>query len=123
MMTIDSVFYTMYSQVDTRSAALLSSVGGFDTSNVLGTISVGSDGTTSTTVSLSGASWEDLTTSVEFRVYFYGFEEGYKSMGIGRYTGNDLVVNGSSALVPEPATVVLLAIGGIGAVLSRRRKR
>jgi hypothetical protein len=84
------------------------------------------------TNSASSNTWDfaDFTTSlpVEFRFWAYGttaINGGTSAAGgtvrIANVSGNDLVLNGSVAAIPEPSTYALIALG-LGALYFLRRK-
>lgn len=105
----------------TWNVALYSSVGGFTSSAQLHHYGE-PDGSTGNAwvpqnVDLSSAAFQGLTGTIEFRIYFWD--------GAGGSTSNvrvdDIVLNGAAELVPEPASVALLGLGGAAALIRRRR--
>jgi hypothetical protein len=84
-----------------------------------------------TPTSLTTWDFADFTTSqtVEFRFWAFGttsISGGTSAAGgtvrIANITGNDLVLNGSVALIPEPSTYALIGLGLAALVFLRRRK-
>jgi hypothetical protein len=75
----------------------------------------GANGTfTTRTVDLSAASFQNLSSAVEFRIYIYD-----NSTNVNQTPRlDDVTLNG----VPEPSSVGLAALGGLG-LLARRRRR
>lgn len=85
------------------------------------------------TLSSSLSIWDfpDFTTdqTVEFRFWAYGstsINGGTPSANgtvrIGNIAGNDLILNGSTEIIPEPSTAVLVALGLLGAYQFSRRR-
>jgi len=96
--------------------ALRSSADSF-TANL--TTFTGLDNGSTETVDLSAAGLDDLTT-IEFR--FYGYN-GSSSVGSAGFegSGNDLVINGTTSLIPEPGTMAMLG-AGLAFILAARRR-
>jgi len=73
-----------------------------------------------TNFSLAGfANLQNTTSTVTFRSYGYGFPD-YHNVGLGQITGNNTDVGVNGTVIPEPATLGLMAIGGL-MMLSRKR--
>jgi hypothetical protein len=91
------------------------------------------------TLSASLSSWDfsdfsvSTGTTVQFRFWAYGSGAGNSINGgtpaaggtirIGNISGNDLVLNGSLAAVPEPATYGIVIAGALALVVFARRGR
>lgn len=76
---------------------------------------IGSPTATGTTINLSGATYQGLTSPVEFRLYGWG-----TSASTSTFSVNDFTFNGT--VVPEPTTVLggVLALAGL---LYHQRRR
>lgn len=82
--------------------------------------------------SLQTWDFADINTAeeVEFRFWAYGAtsvngsaSQAGGTVRIGNISGNDLVLNGTIAVVPEPASVGLMGLGALGLwAFGRRRK-
>ncbi len=70
------------------------------------------------TTNLSGASFQGLTGTQTFRIYTW---ENAARVANSFSRVDNVTLNGSVVLVPEPATVGLLAVGGL-TMLARRRR-
>ena len=78
------------------------------------------DTLTPKTVSLAAATFQGLSTPVEFRIYF---TDNSNSGSATRLSGIDnVVLNGDITAVPEPTSVAFLIGGGCLLVLLRRRQ-
>ncbi len=78
---------------------------------------IGTPSANGTTISLAGASFQNITAPITFR--FYGF-----SSGGGTYSINDFTFNATiAASVPEPSTYAMLFAGAGLMVWVFRRKR
>lgn len=78
------------------------------------------------TVDLSGESGlQSMQDAVVFRLYYWGQDSQYDQVGIGRsYTTDgtdDLIISGSFASVPEPASGMLVLMGCFIGFCIRRR--
>lgn len=85
----------------------------------LGTISRTSPAAVNAPVVQDTVNFTDFTSedAVEFRLYSYNVTAGGANGGV-RF--DDIVLNGNTALVPEPSSALLLALAGLG-ILRRRR--
>jgi hypothetical protein len=94
-MTIQSITFKAFSQNQTRSFALFSSVYGFTADKVLGTF-ISSSGTTAT----MDVGLVNITSAIEFRIYIYGSNDSWTNALLGEYdahaTSDDLVIYGST---------------------------
>lgn len=69
------------------------------------------------TVDLSGAAFDNLTSPVEFRIYF---DRRHANGNGGSGTSFDnIALNGE--LIPEPSSAALLCLGALGLIARRRR--
>jgi hypothetical protein len=71
---------------------------------------------TSESISLSGSSFQGITTPITFRVYAYGTASAYEVF-------ENLNLNGSTAAVPEPTSMAYFGLGGLSLAAWLRRKK
>ncbi len=100
---------------------IYTSIGGFDSiDDIVGSGSRSASGTNvfqNFNVSLGGEQFQNLTSAITFRIYFY---DGAAVSTSHQFVDN-ITVNGT-AVVPEPGTWVLFGIGAILVLLRRPRK-
>lgn len=76
-------------------------------------------------IALDGIAALQGLQDVEFRLYHWGSSSQYNATGVGRgYQTNgsdDVVLSGTLAVVPEPATFALLGLGLLGMAVNHRR--
>jgi hypothetical protein len=71
-------------------------------------------------IDLSGATYQNLTAPITFRIYDYN---PATSGGVGPDIGfSNLLLKGTVTTVPEPTTLAMLGVGGL-AMLGLRRRR
>ena len=94
-MSLTSVDIRPVSQNRARTFTLFSSVNGFTEGQQVGsfTESVNMNAPIHT-VTLAGHT--NLTSTVEFRLYVYGYDNSYESVGMGNGDGMDLIVKGTT---------------------------
>ncbi len=72
------------------------------------------------TINLSGATYQNLTAPITFRIYDYN---PATSGGVGPDVGfNNLLLKGTVSAVPEPTTLAILGVGGLALLGLRRRQ-
>ncbi len=89
-----------------------SSIDGF-TSNLGGPLATGA------TISLTDASFQSITSAIEFRLYGFG-----ATSSAGTFSVNDFAFQGTVSAVPEPTSLLLFGMAfasGLGFKLSRRK--
>jgi hypothetical protein len=125
-----SLFIRIYTQDQTVNMSLFSSkTGTYADGNQLSNWSfpVNAASTTATLDLSSVAALQDVKTSTEFRLYYWGKTSATAQVGIGRgYTNNtqdDLRVDGTITAIPEPGALALAAIALGTCVLFLRRKK
>jgi hypothetical protein len=109
-LTLDAANYTNDATFSAESFFLRSSINSF-ASNIGTTqsISAGSNGAfAGFSFDLSGASFQNVAAPIEFRIHF---QDGISDPDRGVLLDN-IVVNGTAAAVPEPATLMMLVLGG-----------
>lgn len=113
-----------------NSAAILSSIDGFASGNELDSVTgiAGNTGGLDTDASgfgapidLTGINYQGITTAT-FRVYGWDTSttSGAGTTLIRNLGGNDLIINGTTVVVPEPSAALL---GALSALILLRRRR
>ncbi len=116
------------------NVVLMSDVDGFTAGNEIATATgvAGASGGFDTdsggfggAIDVSGAQYQNLS-SITFRIYGWNIDSGSGSTRLRNLSGNDLVINGTTAMaaVPEPSTyALLLGAATLGFCAFRRRAR
>ncbi|MBW7894660.1 MAG: PEP-CTERM sorting domain-containing protein [Opitutaceae bacterium] len=128
-MSLDSIIFKASETTSgPTNAALLSTVGGFNSESAVSTWLLPSASNSDQSITLSALDFSHLTGTVEFRIYAWG-GSGISTTDKYRFrdlTGNDLVISGTTALapVPEPSTyaAILGGVAFVGVMAIRRRK-
>ena len=71
------------------------------------------------TIDLTGASFQNLTAAIEFRIYVFASIAAPSDFGIVRL--DNITLNGDIAPIPEPSSLALVGSLGVLALLRRRR--
>lgn len=79
---------------------------------------IGTPSAVGTAIDLSGPSFQGVASPIEFRLYGFG-----ASSSVGTFSVNDFAFNGTVTAVPEPSSLTLVAIGGIGGAIGYLRRR
>lgn len=111
--------FASYGSGGSRSFAVFSSIDSFATS--IGTANASGTSFATTTISLSAASFQNLTSAVTFRIYIW---DDQNNSGKGSLLDN-VILDGTLAAVPEPSTWAMMGLGAglLGAVQRFRQKR
>lgn len=94
-----------------------SSVDNFTTD--LGTVTTSSTTFTNTNISLTGAPFQNVTTSLSFRLYVFDNQDNGNRGGLL----DNIVLNGVTILIPEPASWATFMVGAGVLVASQRFRR
>ncbi len=109
-------------------AAIFSNIDGFTAGNELDSVTgiAGATGGLDTDssgwgspIDLSGAQYQGITGAT-FRVYGYNTTSGSGSTRMRSLSGDDLIINGTTSVIPEPASMALFLIG-LGTFFGIRR--
>ncbi len=109
--------------------ALFSSASGFAAANVLDTYTLDASGSVALktfSTDLSGTTaLQNITSTVEFRLYYYNLSNVGSRMQFGNAYStdglNDIAVSGLVSPIPEPSSLILVAVALVGTVSYRRR--
>ncbi len=126
-MSLSSIDFVAWQQNAHASATigLQYSLDGFASAGVdAGSVTSINDGWSGTQKSIdvsAVSALQDVTQSVSFRLYYYGFG-GWEQQGLGQISGanTDLTVIGTSAAVPEPVGPTVLGLSAMAMLLRRR---
>lgn len=102
-----------------QNAAVRSSLDGFGSD--LASIAITRSSNNRPVVDLSGGSFDNLDSSLEFRIYLWnsqGFQVAYFTDGTGT---DSIAVDGTVSAIPEPATLGLVGVVAVGLLFVRRR--
>lgn len=114
-------FETLYS-VRTSADSFGADLAGSYTTNPLSTVGNTRNLSKSATFDLTGSSFQNLTGSFEVRIYGTITETGAPTSStqfINRY--DNVLLEGSASVIPEPSSFALIGLGCLGFVLRRRR--
>lgn len=64
-------------------------------------------------IDLSAAQYQGLTGTISFRLYGFNTSSGSGITNLRNLSGDDLVVNGTTSVVPEPASLGLFLLGAL----------
>ncbi|MEM1059862.1 MAG: PEP-CTERM sorting domain-containing protein [Verrucomicrobiota bacterium] len=121
-MDLDSITFDLSVANNARpmSYVLRSSLDNF-ASDIVGTevVDLAAQGFTLTTLNLPSLDFDDLTNSVEFRLYTWSTAGGGSSGSAWRF--DNITLNGTVTVIPEPTSAALVA-SAFGFLLLRRRK-
>jgi len=114
---------TVNNAVQSSSYTVFSSVGGFSSGNHIdsGTWTYLTDtGWKSSLTSISGVSFQNLITAIEFRIYM---SDGGSNSNAHFATVDNVILDGTVAAIPEHSTAALLLGSMAGLLVALRRKR
>ena len=103
-----------------RDIALRSSLDNFLVN--LATVNVPDDTANRRQVFTLSPLFDSITDPITFRIYGFNAEGGGGTFRLGNGTPNNLLVSGSVTAVPEPSSLAMLALCGIGGVIYRRKR-
>ena len=138
VLNLDSISFSMQVGITLTTAtqdttyALFSSVNGFSIGSVISsnTYTENSDGNASTssldsfvntgTIALTGSAYDNVTGQVEFRIYL---SDGGSNNAAPLIKIDDVILNGTTAPIPEPSTYAMMGLGAAMLVGIQRFRR
>jgi len=99
---------------------LMSSIDGIEDGRQIQTFFPAQTGLQNTTTDLVGSQYQNLTGTVDFRLYGWDSTSGNGVTRIFDGSGDDLIISGTIVAIPEPAVITFILCTSTGLLIFRR---